>query len=320
MDQSPPTDVLRARRRVLRALFVLRAAVARTEQALVRLTDADAERARRACPIPAGTTLSAAIDTWCTDVADGFQIDQPAMLIPAGPEQTAGWPSARAVMTYGAILAAFSHLPTDEALVYLVAADRAMDVLDDRPAMPAREQLELVAGQFDLLHASLAAVADGLRAMPDPGLPAIALQPHPALTARGSPFALETFRPMPELAALAQRECTACGRVSSTVAHLPVCQMMFLERHAAPPGTETGIAVGFLSVDGWIFDDVASATVFAATCPDHVDIAHDVRPFDARYFEAYLEHFGHAERPFESAVRYRRMMEVVRHDPFAAPG
>lgn len=314
MNHSPPADVLRARRRLLRALCVLRAAAARTEQALSRLAEADAARARRACPVPPGTTLPVAIDRWCADVAEGFAVEQPTTLV------SSAFPNASAVMTYGAIFAAFSHLPTDEALVYLVAADRAMDALDDQPAMPPREQLDLVAGQLDLLHGALAAVADGLRAMPDPAMPAGALQRQPALTARGSPFALETFRRMPELAPLAKRECAACGRRSSPVEDLPVCQVMFLERHAAQPGTETGIAAGFLSVDGWMFNGAVCATVFAATCPNHIDIARDVRPFDAPYFEAYLEHFGHAERPFASLLRYRRMIEVVRRDPFGAPG
>ncbi len=265
-------------------------------------------------------SLTAAVDRWAQDVADGFALEQLPMRRPASGPPTADWPSTGAVMTYGALMAAFAHLPTDEALVYLVAADRAMDVLDDRPALSPQEQLDAVAGQLDLLHGALAAVADGLRSMSVPVVPAASVQPHPALVTRGSPFNLATFRPMPELASLARRTCTVCGRQSLPLEELPVCQVMFLEHHATAPGSESGIAAGFVSMDGWLFTDLVWATTFTATCPDHLDLGADVRPYDAHYFAAYLDLLGHADAPVDSAARYRHMLEVVRRDPFGAPG
>ncbi len=322
-DAPGADDARRARRQLLRRLVLLRFIVNDAAEAFARLASADQALAARASPFgqPIGA-LELAVGRWLQTVRDAFTTAEPALAAADAPLEPRGVVLARAPdgrTTFATLLAAFERVTGKTSLAHLAAADFALTAAEDQTAWSTEDQSAAVLGLLRTLQTDVAAAASAIQAhvdepdAPPPG------DPHAAIVARGSPFARAAFAPNPTLASITDRTCGHCERAVPELRALPVCEAMMIVRDLRDPRGESEIAGGYVSVDGWFFTDTESPAGFLAACTDEVDVAADVRPFDARYYDAYLEQFGNADAPIGAAQRHARMMAILRYDPFGPP-
>jgi hypothetical protein len=255
-------------------------------------------------------------------VHDAFTTSQPALGADDAPLASTGAVLARTPdgrTTFGTLLAAFEQVTGKTSLAHLAAADFALTAAEDQTAWSTEDQSAAVLDLLRTLQMDLAAAASAVQALVDePDAPPPG-EPHAAIVARGSPFDLAAFAPNPTLASITDRTCGHCERAVPELRALPVCEAMMIEHDFRDTRGESGIAGGYVSVDGWFFTDTESPAGFLPACPDAIDVAADVRPFDARYYDTYLEQFGNADGPIDAAQRHGRMIAILGYDPFGPP-
>lgn len=326
---SPSSDAIRgARRRLLRWLALLRFLVDELSGILRDLPAVDRDAAMRAYPFtqPVGE-LGQAVHEWSEAACAAFATGELGVDADEGFHDPARAPLVLAAggrPTFATVLVAFDQVTGSSSLAHIAAADFALSAAEfahaatDGPAPPGTDPLPRVLDMLEMLRDDIASAAGVMEAVGDFAQPPLPGPVHAALAGRGSPFDVRSFAPDPALVALAGAQCSHCDRPVPRVDRLAVCQAMMIERDVAAPNTESGIASGYLSSDGWFMADTQTPAGYMPLCPDAIDIAADVRPLDLRYYRAYVEQFGRASGPIDSARRCACMLAVLRYDPFVA--
>lgn len=265
--------------------------------------------------------LGAAIQTWHDAAHAAFATTAPqleATDVPAQSGSGALVVGADGEVTFGALLAAFEQAAGTLSLAHLAAGEFALTAADGVTSSAPPNPLQDVLAALEVLGVHIQDAAGAVQLAADLAQAPLPDPVHAAFTARGSPFDPAAFAPDPALVEFAAARCGHCDRQVPRPDLLGVCQAMMVERDYARGTVESGLASGYVSVDGWFFTDTESPAGYSVLCPDAIDVGADVRPLDLRYYRTYVEQFGQAGGPIDSHRRRVRMLEVLRYDPFGS--